>query len=531
MQSLADTLAQLATTHADRPALRHGQTVVTYAELAADAQRLATGLARLGVGAGTHVGLLMPNRPDWLRCAFAVWRLGAILVPLNTLYRGPELAVALRTADVEVLLCVDRFLRHDYLRILLELCPELAVESPPLRGTAFPALRQVICAGTELPRGVHAWEELSAAASGAADGALSMPVDAQQDAAIFFTSGSTAVPKGVVHTHASMRLAAEGVADRLGLTADDVIAGYLPLFFNGGTVGVALATLVRGGCVLLQDTFDAGETLRLFERYGCTTLFAWPHQAEALLHHPAFDRGRLALRKGPGANAPWAATLLASDHQAVGAWGMTETGPLATSGRWDEPLAVRRGSHGTPMPGLELRIVDPQTSAPLPPGSTGEIIVRGPRLMRTYYGHDPAACRDADGFFHTGDCGRLDADGRLHFLGRLKDVIKTAGVNVAAAEVEAVLTAHPQVQAAHVVPVPHATRGEDVAAFVVAEPSGCTAAELQAHCAAALASYKIPRHIFLLSAAELPTLGSGKVDRQALRRRAAELVDAAVLRR
>ncbi len=520
-------LAQLAARHADRPALRVDRRVVTYAELDAGARRVADALARRGVSAGTRVGLLMPNRPDWLCCAFGIWRLGAVLVPLNTLFRAAELAAALHTAEVGVLICVERFLRHDYLRRLVEISPALASDAPPLRSTALPALRQVFCDGTDLPRGILDWRDVLACGTEDAtpwSDALLDSVGAQADAAVFFTSGSTATPKGVVHTHASMALAAEGVADRLGLDADDVTYGYLPLFFNGGTVGVALATLTRGGCVLLQETFDAGETLRQLAEHGCTTLFAWPHQAEALRRHPDFDCSRLHIRKGPGANAPWAAALFAADHQAVATWGMTETGPLATCTRWDEPAATRAASHGTPMPGLELRIVDPQTHAPLPPGVEGEIAVRGPRLMRTYLGHDPRACFDGDGFFHTGDGGRLDANGRLHFTGRLKDVIKTAGVNVAAAEVEAVLAAHPQVQAVHVVPVPHATRGEDVAAFVVRRAAACTEADLRAHCAAALASYKVPRHIFFLAATELPTLGSGKVDRQALRRQAAELV-------
>jgi fatty-acyl-CoA synthase len=525
MDSIGHRLKTLAAAHGSRPALRTAEAVVTFADLAADARRVAAALSQLGVGKGTRVGILMPNRPDWLRCAFGAWRLGAIVVPINTLYRGTELGDALRHADVAVLITVDQFLRHDYMRLLLDLCPELA-EPAPLRSDALPCLRHVICAGDRLPRGALAWEDFLASGEPRStpwSAAVLDSVAATDDAAIFFTSGSTAAPKGVVHTHASMLTGADNVADRLGLTADDVTYGYLPFFFNGGLVGVTLATLSRGAALLLQEVFDADETLRLLERHGCTTVFAWPHQAEALIRHPQFDRARLRIRKGPGANTTWAAALFQPDHQAVGSWGMSETGPLATCSRFDEPLADRAGAHGRPMPGLELRIVDAETGAPLPPDREGEIIVRGPSLMRTYYKREPDTCFDDGGFFHTGDCGRLDAQGQLHFVGRLRDVIKTAGVNVAAAEVEAVLLQHPAVKLAHVVPVPHPSRGENVAAFTVRREPACSAAEVQAHCRAALASYKVPRHVFFLAEAELPTLGSGKVDRQRLRAVAAEL--------
>jgi fatty-acyl-CoA synthase len=175
------------------------------------------------------------------------------------------------------------------------------------------------------------------------------------------------------------------------------------------------------------------------------------------------------------------------------------------------------------MPGLELRIVDPATGSPCAPDCDGEIVVRGSSLMRTYYNVDPKQCFDLEGFFHTGDCGRLDSNGHLHFVGRIKDVIKTAGVNVAAAEVEAVILTHPNVKVVHVVPVPHPTRGENVAAFVVCRDRSTTAADVTTHCAARLATYKVPRHVFVCDELDLPTLGSGKVDRQALRVRAAAL--------
>ena len=164
-----------------------------------------------------------------------------------------------------------------------------------------------------------------------------------------------------------------------------------------------------------------------------------------------------------------------------------------------------------------MQIVEPNTGATLPPNTEGELVVRGSSVMRTYYKVARSDCFDPEGFFHTGDCASIDEAGLLHFVGRIKDVIKTAGVNVAAAEVEAALMAHPGVKVAHVVPVPHATRGENIAAFVVPRDVTVAEADLLAHCRQQLAAYKVPRHLFLITEQELPVLGSGKVNRQELR--------------
>ncbi len=496
--------------------------VHTYADLLRASETRAAALAGLGVVAGTHVGLLKPNRPDWLACAFAVWRLGAVLVPLNTLYRRNELAHALRLADVELLLADGSFLRNHYRTDLEELCPRLIDPAASTTGDdRLPALRAALFSGDPALPPTRNWDTQVATAP-ASVAIRPVELDPGADAAIFFTSGSTAAPKGVVHTHASMLQAADNVGERLGLDRRDRTYGYLPLFFNGGLVGVALASLARGGAVLLQDVFSAADAIELMQRHHCSVFFGWPHQAEAIAQSPSFDRGRLNLRKGPGANAPWASALLADDHSCVGTWGMSETGPMAACSSHRDPIEVRRASHGRPMPGLEFRIVDDDDGTPLPPGAAGELLVRGTSLMRTYYGRSAAATFDADGFFHTGDRARLSADGSLSFLGRLGDVIKTAGVNVAAADVEQTLLQHPDVEGAYVVPVAHPTRGENIAAFVVTRSPTDELDAILDHCREQLAAYKVPRHIFRVRDDDLPILGSGKVDRTRLRAIAAE---------
>jgi acyl-CoA synthetase (AMP-forming)/AMP-acid ligase II len=214
-------------------------------------------------------------------------------------------------------------------------------------------------------------------------------------------------------------------------------------------------------------------------------------------------------------------------HQAIGVYGMSETATFVSAARSTDPETIRTTTFGRPLPGTEIRIVEPESGRVLAAGETGEILVRGPTLMVGYYRVPPSATFDAEGFFRTGDLGHLDAAGHLHFTGRLKDIVKTAGVNVAASEVEAALCRHPAVRAAHVVGVPHPTRGENVAAFVVLNPgASATEDELRDACRAALASYKVPRHVLPIDDAELPRTGSGKVEKAALRRLASERIAA-----
>jgi len=523
--TLPELLDDLEARLGPREALVSARRRLTYSGLADESVRIGRALAARGVGKGTRVGLLMPNWPEWIATAFGVWRCGGLLVPLNTLNRPRELGYCLRHADVTVLVAVRAFLRHDYVAALETIAPGVSTTPAPIHHVALPALREIVW--FDPPAGDRAVDLAPLLASAdrldaAWPGVLSAEVSPADPATVFFTSGTTADPKGVVHVHRALCRAADDIAHVLGITADDRTWGYLPFFFTGGLVAVALATLARGGAVALQEVFEAGETLRLLETERCTVFFAWPHQAEALIGHPRFRETRLALHKGVGANTKWAAALYPPGHQAVGTFGMTETAPLCTAWPWDAPQELRAASHGPPVAGKEVRICDAETGVALGAGRDGEICVRGPTLFSYYYRHDPAECFDADAFFHTGDLGHLDERGALHFLGRIKDVIKTAGVNVAAAEVEAALLAHPAVAAAHVVGVPDPTRGENVAAFVVPKQN-VEVDGLLAHCRERLASYKVPRHVWLRREDELPQKGSGKVDKARLRDEAMRL--------
>jgi fatty-acyl-CoA synthase len=491
----------------------------TWDELREASRVAACRLVALGVGKGTRVGFLCPNRPEWLAVAFGALRVGAVLVPFSTLWKRDEIAYGLRHGDVQYLVTVASFRRHDYLATLREIVPALGERRPgPVLAPEAPALRRVIVLDGEGDDSLERWDDLPAGVPEAVLDGLEAAVAPSDVATVFFTSGSTAQAKAVVHSHGALALSGRRIAECLGVTPEDAWWGHMPLFWSGGFVIGALSTMAGGGRLVLHETVDPATALPLLAAERCTIMAGW-HQAGPLLEQPDFAAHRLSLRKG--SHHALATRLMGEDHLAVGMYGMSETATCVTCARWDDPAPIRRETFGRPLAGMRVRIVDPETRAALPTGETGEIEVTGPTLMEGYHRVPRAQTFTADGFFRTGDLGHLDAEGLLHFGSRLKDVIKTAGVNVAAVEVEEALARHAAVKAAYVVGVPHPTRGENVAAFVVLR-SGATADEpaLLGFCRESLASYKVPRHVFVIDEAAVPTTGTGKIAKPALRREA-----------
>lgn len=491
---------------------------MTWAELRRASRVAARRLVLAGVGKGTRVGFLCGNRAEWLPIAFGALRVGAVLVPFSTLWKREEIAYALTHADIRILLTRAGFLKHDYLASIRDIVPEIDRAAPGrLYAPAAPALRRVVLLDGDLGR-TDRWDALPAALDDRILDGLEAAVSPTDVATIFFTSGTTAQAKAVVHTHAALTTSGRRIAECLGVGPDDAWWGHMPLFWSGGFVIGALSTMAGGGRIVLQEQVDAGAALGLLEAERCTIMAGW-HQAGPLLDHPDFAKRRLYLAKG--SNHALAERLLGPDHRAVGMYGMSETATCVACARWDDPVAIRRETFGRPLAGMVLKIVDPETGAEAPRGTPGEIFVKGPTLMEGYYRVPRSQTFDAEGFFKTGDLGYVDEQGCLHFATRLKDVIKTAGVNVAAVEVEEALAKHPAVKAAHVVGVPHETRGENVVAFVVPEPGrSVDEATLVAFCREGLASYKVPRHVFVIDEQSVPRTGTGKIEKPALRREA-----------
>ncbi|MBW2697085.1 MAG: AMP-binding protein, partial [Deltaproteobacteria bacterium] len=482
-----------------------------------------------------RVGLLMENRPEWIELALAATGLGALLVPVSTFSKQDDLAWQLRHADVAQLFMSASFLGNDYLAMLRATAPEIeAGRSGALRCASLPALRRVVVFGGDaLPTGAQSWSDFCAGADEvSADlvDQLAAEVDPEDDCYLLYTSGTTARPKGVLQTHGAVAGNGWRIGEYQLLECEDVVWFYFPLFFSAGCINVMLGTFSHGGSLILQPAFDPGPALALIERERATTWHLWAHQLGALTAHPDWnERDHSLLHKG---TAPFDAMLGGPPKDGIGGvnmYGLTETCTAFSCTRGDEPLKTRITSNGPLMPGNAMKIVDPETGERLGDGEEGELCVKGPSVMRRYYKIDPAETFDAEGFFHTGDLGHIDERGHVHFNQRIKDMIKTGGINVSPAEIEMKLVQAKGVEAAHAFPIPAGAEGEAVgAAIVVSEGAGPDVGALQSHYAESLPGYKRPRALLILRAGQVPMTGSGKVQKVRLRERLLEQLDGAV---
>jgi len=455
-----------------------------------------------------------------------------VVVPINTFYKPRELGFVLRHADVHALHCVPRHLGNDYLERLEAAAPGLARGgSQALFLREIPHLREIVVWGGCDRPWARSERDLTAAADATpgADAALLAEVERSVTPAdpmlIVYSSGSTADPKGAIHSHGALLRHAYNLNAFRDLRPDDRIFSPMPFFWVGGFVFTLLCAMHAGACLLCEEAFDPGETLLLLERERATIAAGWPHYAKAMMDHPSFRQRDLSSVRAGNLYAILPEDVRPRDPELrSNSLGMTETCGPHTIDRMDVDLPERlRGSFGHAVPGLEHKVVDPETGETLPPGTPGEICVRGYSLMQGLHKLEREDVFDRDGFYHTGDGGFFDADGVLFFQARLGDVIKTAGANVSPREVEVLIEAMPEVQSAFVVGVPDPVRGQDVAAAVVLDSGrALETSELRERLRKDLAGYKIPRHVVFALKAELPFTDSGKIDK----RRLAELVAA-----
>ncbi len=515
-RTLGDLLDEMARRYPDGEAVVFERQRLTYPEYRERVRQLARGLHALGVRRGDKVALLMGNRLEWLLVDFAVALLGATLVPVSTWSTARELEYVLRHSDATTLVTVDRFRSQDYLAMLEAIGPG---------SKRLPLLRHIVCLGGKRGRGITAFAELcelGARTPEALVDAAQRVVAPTDIAYILYTSGTTSTPKGVQLQHRGLIENMFNIGERQHLSPVDRLWLGISLFWGFGCENALLALMTHGGCVVLQEAFEPGEALALIERERCTVYYGTPNIALALWEHPDRPRRDLrSLRTGAAIGHPPAIQTVMDlgAREICNVYGLTECyGNCALTDAHD-PVESRLATIGRPLPGFEIKIADPDTHRPLAPGDIGEITLRG-YITPGYY-KDPeknAAAFDADGFFLTGDLGWFDASGRLRFHGRIKDVVKTGGLNVSPVEVEQILLGHPAVAEAHVLGVPDPRREEAVtAAVVLKEGAGVSADELRAFCRQALAAFKVPQHICFVRRDALPLTPSGKVQKHLLR--------------
>jgi fatty-acyl-CoA synthase len=514
--TLGGFIADAARKHAEREAVVFYESSLaarwSYRDLERESRRVGRAVLAAGLAPGERVAVLMGNRPEWIASVFGIALAGGVVVPVNTFLEPPELVYVLRHCDASMLLMQVRLRSHAYLE---DLAPD-----------AFPSLRRIACVGIEASRGpVEPWSEFLDRGAGVAEAELdarAAAVGPDDDAVIIYTSGTTAKPKGVLHAHRVPCLQSRRFARHLCL--DEAVRSWcaFPLFWTAGFAMMMGSTFAAGGCVVLQETFDAGEALALLERERVTSPHAWPHQFGELEEHPNWARTDLsALRHvesfGPLGRHP-TVRVPADGWSPRAAYGLTETFTIVTSLPADSPPGVRDRTQGSLLPGTAIRILDPSTGEPQPAGAHGEIVVAGPTMMKGYVKVPRDEVFDADGFFHTGDAGFVDDDGYLHWTGRTSDLIKTGGANVSPVEIETELLRHPGLKAAAAVGVPDPDRGEIVVVVALAhEGASVDEDEVRSFLKGRIASYKIPRSVVFVREDELSLTGNAKMKPEELR--------------
>lgn len=501
---------------------------LTWKELDDEAARLSGVLLALGVGVGDKVGILMPNCCEWVAWAHGAAGIGAVVVPVNTRFRTEELAYQLKASDTRVLVMHRTIGDIDFLGMVRNLVPEISVAAPGgLRSAALPSLRYVICldAAAGDSAGLLAGAQLGGLVPSGGMDAVRRARDVvrpQDPAIIQYTSGTTAFPKGAVLSHYGTARNAFQVNDRLHIDADDRIFVPGPFFHVAGTTLGILLGLLAGATIYTLPRFEPAAVLDVIERERITVYNGVDSLFITLFKHPSFRASALAsIRTGWIASSPEIVRMVHADmglRGIVNVFGISEASPNVTLCDVDDPIDLRAQTCGYPHPDCELKIVDPATGATLPSGQAGEICFRGYSLMLGYYNNpaETAKAIDSDGWLHTGDRGLLRSTGELEYFGRIKDMLRVGGENLAPAEVEEVLSQHPKVRQSAVVGIPDERLVEVPAAVVELKPGeSCTADEIIAFCKARLAGFKVPRAVAFVDA--LPMTGSGKIQKFRLR--------------
>ncbi len=506
----AELLLRAAARHPDRVALVVDDVRLTYAEVEQRARRAARSLLAMGVERGDGVGILMANCVDYVDVLVGASLIGAVPVLYNARFKAREIAHVTTDAGVRVVVTSDIIEQHtDYVELLGRALPGLAdVEDPAAisgLGSA-PALRGAVLLGSGSAPGFLDRAAFAALADGvdADDIDRAHALTAAQDVAVmFYTSGTTAMPKGCPLSHVVLQHAGiVGGTTRLGLRDGDVMWGPLPMFHTAFTQPLT-GILHVGGTYLSMTHFEPGAALDMIAREGATVMFpAFPTITMQLLNHPdyaadSFASVRTIVNVGPPDVLRSMQERMPHTTQ-ITVFGMTETGGSVAMCEPTDPLDLRSETSGRALAGDEIQIRDPETGAPLGPDERGEIVARGRGVFSGYH-NDPvktAEAIDADGWYHTGDLGSLDVDGRVTFHGRLKDMLKVGGENVAAVEVEGFLGTHPAVNLAQVVGLPDAKYDEVPVAFVELRPGAeATEQEIIEFCRGEIAGFKIPRHV------------------------------------
>ena len=495
----------------------HQNRRLTYAQFAAETDRLAKAFLAAGVEHGERVGIWSPNSLEWVLVQYATAKIGAVLVNVNPAYRLSELEYALRQSGVSTLVLLDRYKTSEYLVMVRE-----------VRGS-LPALREVVIIGdTEPDEGETGWDDYVACAGEVEDAALTerkARCQFDEPINIQYTSGTTGFPKGATLSHHNILNNGFFIGEGCRYTDADRVCVPVPFYHCFGMVLGNLAITTHGAAIVIPNwTFDPALTLEAVAKEKCTSLYGVPTMFIAELALPNFkDYDLHTLRTGIMAGSPCPVEVMKRVQSEMHmpevtiCYGMTETSPVSTQTMTDDPLEKRTGTVGRVHPHIEVKIVDGEGRI-LPRDTPGELCTRGYSVMLGYWENAEATALaiDAARYMHTGDIASMDADGYVNISGRIKDMVIRGGENVYPREIEEFLYTHPAIKDVQVIGVPDERYGEELCAWVIVHDGASLSEEdVRAYCRGKIAHYKIPRYVMFVDG--WPMTVSGKVQKYKMR--------------
>jgi len=508
----------------------------TWREFGRTVDELAKGLMGIGIGKGEKVAIWATNVPYWVALQFATAKIGAVLITVNTSYREHEVRYLLTQSECENLFIIDGYRDHDFIQTLYAVAPELRTRSrATMQSATLPHLRRVFFLGLEKQRGMYSIPEVMAMSVMVTEEeykARQDSLDPWDVVNMQYTSGTTGFPKGVMLTHVGVGLNGYWAGAHQRFSDKDRVCLPVPLFHCFGCVLGVSACVNHGATMVFLEGFSPVQVMEAVDAEKCTALYGVPTMFLAVLEHKLFPRFDFSsLRTGIMAGSVCPEPLMRRVmhelfmKEVTIVYGLTESSPGMTQSDVTDSLETRCSTVGRPMPGVGVRVADPETCAELPPGVVGEVLCRGYNVMKGYY-KMPEASREAvtsEGWLHSGDLGVMDERGYLRITGRLKDMIIRGGENIYPREIEEYLMGMDGVRDVQVVGVPSRKYGEEVAAFIIPREGyeSVNAEDVRDFCRGKIAWHKIPRHVATLE--EFPMTGSGKIQKYKLREAATKL--------
>ena len=524
--TLGELIEKVACTFPDQPAVAYTNQSYrrTYSELLEDVDQVARAFLGLGIRKGDHVAVWATNHPQWLLAFFATARIGAILVTVNTAYKIHEAEYLLRQSDAHTLIMMDQYKDANYVAIMNEICPELKSSRPgQLSSKRLPLLKNVINFTSDQP-GCYSWDAVLQLAEGVSRSKveeIGRTLNEHDVINMQYTSGTTGFPKGVMLTHYNIINNGKCIGDCMKFSTADRLLIPVPFFHCFGLVLAILAATTHGTTMVPLEYFQPKKVLEAIHQEKCTAMHGVPTMFIAVLEHEDFSKTDFShMRTGIMAGSPCPVKVMQDVVEKMNmneitiVFGQTESSPGCTQSRVDDPLEVRVGTVGSALPGVECRIVDPETNQPLPDGKGGEFVARGYNIMKGYYKmpEATAAAIDDEGWLHTGDLAIRDAQGNYKITGRIKDMIIRGGENIYPKEIEDFLYTHPDIKDVQVVGVPDETYGEAILAAVIRrENSQTTEDAIKEYVRGRMAKHKTPKYVCFVDS--FPMTGSGKIQK------------------